>query len=459
MGFDLKRLIAARNGEQTSLGEAYINPQFVKVLKTLGFDTKFDRGEGAYLFDGKGEKYLDFICGYGVHNVGRNHPLVIQALKDALELNLANLVQMDAPLLAGLLAEKLVELAPDGLQKVFFTNSGTEAVEGALKLARGATGREKFIYTHHGFHGLTLGALSVNGCREFRDSYGDLLLGEEIPFNDVAALEQALKGRDVAAFILEPIQGKGLAVANDDYLRSAQEICHCYGSLLIVDEVQTGLGRTGKMFASEHWQVTPDLMTLAKGLSGGLVPVGAILMREEIYEKNFTNMEKCMVHSSTFGQNSLAMACGLATLEVLVEEELALAAAHWGEVLQARLEKLGSEYEMFEGVRGKGLMLGVQFKQPKSMKLKVAWKAIHAAHQGMFGQLLAMPLMAKHRILTQVSGHNMDSLKIMPALIIGEAEVDQFCVAFEQVLADCHQFPGGVWETGMAMAKRALRSG
>lgn len=458
VAFDLKGLIAARREENVSLHEAFLNPQFAKVLKTLAFDKNFVRGQGAYLFDSDGEPYLDFISGYGVHNLGRNHPVLVQALKTALDLDLPHMVQMDAPLLAGLLAERLVAVTPPSLSKVFFTNSGTEAVEAALKLSRAATGRREFAYAHHGFHGLTLGALSANGCEEFRKPYEPLLPGVEVPFNDLEALEAVLKKKRTAAFIVEPVQGKGLAVADDDYLPGAQQLCRRYGTLFIVDEVQTGFGRTGKWFALDHWGVEPDLITVAKSLSGGLVPVGAVLMSDAVYGANFSSMEKCVIHSSTFGKNPLAMICGLAVLEVLEREDLPATAARLGDQLRRCLEEIGSRFEMFQEVRGRGLMLAVQFQQPKSMKLKMAWKAIHAAHAGMFGQLLTMPLMEKHRILTQVSGHHLDSLKVMPPLIIGEKEINIFCTAFEAVLGDCHEISSGIWETGLALAKRALGS-
>ncbi len=457
MTFDLQSLLEARWGENYALHAQHLNPQLVRVLQTIGYDKVYRRGEGAYLYDDQGQAYLDFLAGYGVYNVGRNHPVVKQAVKDAIDMDLSNMVQMDCALLAGVLAEKLVALTPERLQKVFFTNSGTEAVEGALKLARGATGRTRIVYTDHAFHGLSLGSLSANGCAEFREGFGELLTGTQIPFNDLAALEKELSAKDVAAFIVEPIQGKGVHVPADDYLSGVQALCRKYGSLFILDEVQTGLGRTGKMFAGEHWGIEPDLMTVAKALSGGLVPVGAILMSDFVYKRVFSSMERCVVHSTTFGRNQLAMVAGLATLSVLEEEKIIQnAAQRGGEILNRLREQLAS-YEMFADVRGKGLMLAIEFKAPKSLKLKVAWKAIHAANGGLFGQMLTVPLMEKHRILTQVAGHNMDVIKLLPTLVLGDAEVELFCQAFEQVVADCHRVPGAAWEVGMGLAKKALK--
>jgi len=457
MPFDLKSLIQSRWGENYELHERYVNPQLARVQQTIGFDKIYQESRGAYLYDEQGQAYLDFISGYGVFNVGRNHPTIKQAIDDALSLDLPNMVQMDCALLAGLLAEKLVALTPERLQKVFFTSSGTEAVEGALKLARGATGRDRIVYADHAFHGLTLGALSANGNDEFRSGFGTLLRATAVPFNDLEALELELAAGDVAAFIIEPIQGKGVHVSQDHYLKEAQRLCRRYGSLLVVDEIQTGLGRTGKMFACEHWDIEPDIMMIAKGLSGGLVPVGAILMSDAVYQGVFSGMERCVVHSTTFGRNQLAMAAGLATLSVLVEEQIVENAARQGEVLKSRLAEISARYEMCDEVRGKGLMLAVSFKEPKSLKLKVGWKAIHAANASLFGQMLVVPLMEKHRILSQVAGHKLDVIKLLPTLVIGAEEVDCFSQAFEDVVAACHRFPGGAWEVGFGLAKRAMR--
>ena len=457
MSFDLKKLLNERWGENYELHTQYVNPQLARVQQTIGFDKIYRKGEGAYLYDDEGNAYLDFLSGYGVFNVGRNHPTIKKALDDALSLDLPNMVQMDCALLAGLLAEKLVALSPERLQKVFFTNSGTEAVEGALKFARGATGRHRIVHTDHAFHGLTLGALSANGNGEFRGNFGDLLPATEVPFNDLEALELELAQKDVAAFIVEPIQGKGVQIAKNGYLKEVEMLCRKYGTLFILDEVQTGFGGTGKMFACEHWGTEPDIMTVAKGLSGGLIPVGAILMSDAVYKGVFTGMEKCVVHSTTFGRNQLAMAVGLATLAVLVEENIIENAAIRGAELKQGLIDIGSRYEMCGEVRGKGLMLAVSFQEPKSLKLKIGWKAIHAANKSLFGHLLVVPLMEKHHILSEVAGHNMDVVKLLPTLVIGAKEIALFCKAFEEVVADCHRFPGGAWDVGFGLAKKALK--
>ncbi|MDO8461877.1 MAG: aspartate aminotransferase family protein [Deltaproteobacteria bacterium] len=457
MPFSLKELLANRVTENHQLFEKYVNPQFVRVLRTIGFDKTYTRAEGCYLYDDQGEAYLDFLAGYGAFNIGRNHPAIKNVIREALELNLPSLVQMDAPALAGLLAEKLISLVPH-LDTVFFTNSGTEANEGALKFARGATGREKILHLDHSFHGLTLGCLSAMGNAEFRDGFGSLLPSQAIPMNDLETLEKALSRRDVAAFIVEAIQGKGVHLPADNFLPEAQKLCRKYGTLFIMDEVQTGLGRTGRWFAFQHWDLEPDIVTIAKSLSGGFIPVGAILYRREIYKKIFSQMDRCVVHSNTFGKNSLAMAVGLATLQILEEEKLIENAKRRGDEIARGLRPLINKYEMVKEVRHKGLMMAIEFGPPRSLKLKVAWKMIHAANKGLFGQMIVVPLMQHHKILTQVAGHNVDIVKILPPLMIGDAEVQKFVSAFEEVVANCHEFPGAAWEVGYTLAKQALKS-
>ncbi len=457
MPFDIKRLLEERWGENYALHERHVNPQFVKVLRTIGFDRVYKRAEGQYLYDAEGQRTLDLLSGYGVFAIGRNHPKIKQVIRDLLDLDLSSMVQMDCSLLSGLLAEKLTSLTPNHLDTVFFTNSGTEAVEGAIKLSRGATGRSRIVYLDHAFHGLTLGSLSANGNREFRDGFGDLLEGDCIPMNDLEALERTLRKKDVAAFVFEAIQGKGVHISDDSFLPEAQKLCRKYGTLMVADEVQTGLGRTGKWFAFEHWNLEPDLLCIAKALSGGLVPAGAILMRRDVYKKTFSRMDRCVVHSNTFGKNTLAMGCGLASLQIIEEEKLVEKSAKMGDLFRARIHQTCKDFEMFKEVRGRGLMIGIEFKQPSSLKLKAAWKMIHAANKGLFGQMIVVPLMSKHRMLTQVAGHDIDLVKLLPPLVITNDDIGDFCRALGDVVGDCHKFPGGAWEVGMQLAKNALR--
>jgi acetylornithine/succinyldiaminopimelate/putrescine aminotransferase len=458
MTFDLRALVTERRGEDFRLHSAHLNPQMVKVLRTIGFDRFYERGEGCYLFDRDGSRYLDFLAGFGVFGLGRSHPVVKQALHDAVDADFANLVQMDCSLLSGLLAEALLERVPAGIDRCFFTNSGAEAVEGAIKFARRATGRTRIVYCDHAFHGLTNGALSVNGGREFRDGFGPLLPGcVEVPFGDADALEAELASGDVAAFIVEPIQGKGVHLAPEGYLARAREACSRHGALLVIDEVQTGLGRTGRFLALEHWEAQPDMITVAKALSGGYVPVGALLTRADIFDRVFDHMERAVVHSSTFGENDLAMVAGLATLRVLDDEHLVERADATGEAFMSALEPLVEKFELVRAVRGKGLMIGIEFGEPRSLKLRSGWRMMERLRPGLFTQMIVVPMLHRHRILTQVAGDNMNILKILPPLVAGQEEVDLFVDAFQDVVADAHRYPGLAWDFGRTVAKSALK--
>lgn len=459
MPFDLKALLDQRQGENYSLHEQFINPTFAKVLQIIGFDRIYTHGKGNYLYDKAGNEYLDLIGGYGVFNVGRNHPTVSAVIKQFLDLDYPNLVKMDGPLIAGLLAEKLVKKMPSsGLDMVFFGNSGTEAVETALKFSRAASGRFKTVFSDHAFHGLTYGALSVNGDEHFREGFGPLLPGcVKIPFNDLDALEQELSKKDVGGFIVEPIQGKGVYVPSDNYLKEAERLCRKYGTYFIVDEVQSGMGRTGRFLAYEHWGVEPDLVLISKSLSGGQVPISAVIGRKDIFSKVFSRLDRCVVHSTTFSQNALAMACGLAALHILEEEKLTENADRLGTHLMKELEARKDRFELLKEVRGKGFLIGIEFGSPKSLKLRIAWELLHKADAGLFSQAIIMPLLEDHHILTQVAGHNMDVIKLLPPLTLTEADVARFLSAFDDVVASCHRFPGPVWNVGSRLAKHAFR--
>src|ERR1700741_3511899 len=460
MSFDLKNLVTARMGENYELHSRHLNPKLVEVLRITGFDKVYVRAEGAYLYDAAGNAYLDFLSGYSVFNIGRNHHVVKQAIRDVLELDLPNMVQMDCSLLSGLLAEALVKRTPPHLDSVFFCNSGTEAMEGALKFARAATGRKRAVSLASAFHGLSLGSLSLMGCESFTEGFGPLMEGFDtrVALDDIVELDRQLRARDVAAFVIETVQGKGCQTPKSDFFIRAQELCRKYGTLLISDEVQTGLGRTGKMFGFQHWNLEPDIITLAKTMSGGYVPCGAIVTRRDIYQKTFSRMDRCVVHSTTFGRNNLAMACGLAALEVIDNENLIENSAKMGALLMEKVEALKSKHSFIKEVRGKGLMIGIEFHEPSEFKLKMAWKLLHKIDKVLFAQMIVTQMLSKHRILTQVAGHAMDVMKILPPLIIGEKEIDMFVNALDEVLAECHKFPGPMWELGNNFVRAALGS-
>jgi ornithine--oxo-acid transaminase len=430
----LRELLEERSGEDYELYARGINPQFVRVLRTIGFDRVWTRGEGQYLYDEDGTRFLDLLGGFGMFNVGRNNPRVRAALVEALELETPGSVQLGVSLLPGLLAEELLKRTPDRLARVLFTNSGTEAVEAALKLGRAATGRARVVSAVHGFHGLTLGSLSANGGPHFVERFGPLLPGfSQVPFGDLDALEQELRSEDVALFLVEPVQGHGVYLPPDGYLTAAQQLCRSYGTLFAVDEVQTGLGRTGRLFAFEHWGLEPDLVTVAKSLSGGYVPVGALLMSQRVYDGVFDSLEHSVSHGSTFAPNDLAMAAGLATLRELDEDQLVEHTARLGDVLLERTRSLAEAHDVVREVRGLGLMWAMEFAEPESGSL--SWRVLERMQTGLFAQLVVVPLFTKHHILSQVAGHDLPVLKGLPPLVLSEEDIDDLVTALDDVIA------------------------
>ncbi|MZF84647.1 aspartate aminotransferase family protein [Streptomyces sp. SID5643] len=453
--FDLGKLLAERGAERYELHTRHLNHQLPRMLHTIGFDKVYERAEGAYFYDADGNDYLDMLAGFGVMGLGRHHPVVRKALHDVLDAQLADLTRFDCQPLPGLLAEKLLAHSPH-LDRVFFGNSGTEAVEGALKFARFVTGRPRILYCAHAFHGLTTGSLSVNGESGFRDGFAPLLPDTAVPLGDLDALERELKKGDVAALIVEPIQGKGVLEGPPGWLRAAQELLHRRGALLIADEVQTGLGRTGDFYAYQHEDgVEPDLVCVAKALSGGYVPVGATIGKDWIFKKVYSSMDRVLVHSASFGSNAQAMAAGLAVLSVMENEQIVANVRATGEQLRSRLAALTDRYEMLAEVRGRGLMIGIEFGRPRSLKLRSRWAMLQAARKGLFAQMVVVPLLQRHRILTQVSGDHMEVIKLIPPLIIGEREVDRFLDAFTAVMDDAHN-GGLVWDFGKTLVKQAV---
>jgi ornithine--oxo-acid transaminase len=458
MSLDIASLFADREAERFAMHTRHLNEQMVRVLKTIGYDVGFCKGRGQYLYDRNGAEYLDLLSGFGVFALGRNHPAVRDALKSVLEAELPNLVQMDVSALAGVLAERLLAYMPH-LDKVFFANSGAEAVEAAIKFARAATRRTGIVYCEHAFHGLSYGALSLNGDAVFRTGFEPLLPDcTGIPFNDLAALEKALAARQVAAFIVEPIQGKGVNLPSDDYLKGALDLCRRHGTLFVADEIQTGIGRTGRFLAVEHWGIEPDMVLLAKSLSGGHVPVGAVLTRKWVFDKVFNRMDRAVVHGSTFSKNDLAMAAGIASLEVLKSEGLIENAARTGERLLRGIAEMIGRYELLKDVRGKGLMIGVEFGPPRSFKLKASWNLLEAANKGLFCQLITIPLFKEHRILTQVAGHGSHTVKLLPPLVLSDRDCAWIERSFDAVIADSHKVPGAVWSLGKTLVDHAMRA-
>ncbi len=459
MSFSIADLFNQHFDEKFDLHEHYLNNQMVRVLRTIGYDRNYKKAVGQYLYDDNNNEYLDLLSGFGVFAVGRNHPTVIEALQETLAMELPNLVQMDVSLLSGLLAKDILATCPDNLTKMFFSNSGTEAVEAAIKFARYTTKRQRIVHCEHAFHGLTLGSLSLNGEEIFREGFGPLLPNcAAVPFNDLEALEKELSSNDVAAFIVEPIQGKGVNLPDDNYLPEVERLCKKYGTLFVADEIQTGIGRTGKFWAIDHWNVKPDMILMAKALSGGFVPVGGVAMTAKIMDTVFNRMDRAVVHGSTFSKNNMAMAAGLATLEVMRAENLVENSAKIGEDIISSINTGKGKYEFLKEARGKGLMIAVEFQAPKSLGLKAAWAMLEAANKGLFCQMITIPLFKEHRILSQVAGHGMNVVKLLPPLNLTQKDRDWIVSSMDKTIADTHNVTGSIWTLGKNLASHALKN-
>ncbi len=413
-----------------------------------------DGGEGAHLIDAEGHRYLDLFGGYGVFAIGRNHPEAIAAIEEVMEARAGNLPQLGVTLLSGVLAEQLLARAPASVAAMVPANSGTEAVEAAMKIARAATGRGRVLYAEHAFHGLTLGSLSLCGDDHFRDGFGPLLPDcDPVPFGDLDALERKLARGDVAAFVVEPVQGKGVNLPPEGYLVGAQERCRAAGALFVCDEVQTGFGRTGSFFALEHWDLQPDIVTVAKALSGGLVPIGAVLVSRAAFDRVFDGMERAVRHGSTFGGNDLAAAAGLATLRVLEQEGLVERAERMGALLLELTRPLIERHAIVRDVRGLGLMWAIELGPPEGQVARATWNALERAQPGLFSQLITVPLFHEHRIFCQVAGHRMNVIKALPPLVIEESEIRRFAAALETVVAAAERMPTALTRFGARMAR------
>ncbi|MGB9858663.1 MAG: aspartate aminotransferase family protein [Moorellaceae bacterium] len=413
----------------------YINPGLVGLLSLLDFDKQFVRAEGVYVWDKEGRRYLDFLGGYGALNLGHNPPEVLAALEEVRQR--PNLLQASLNPLAAALAHNLAEITPGDLSRVFFCNSGTEAVEGALKLARAATGRSKIIYCENSFHGKSFGSLSVTGRSKYQKPFAPLLPGcEPVPFNDGAALQQKLAKGDVAAFIVEPIQGEGgVIVPEDGYLAEARELCDKYGSLLIIDEIQTGFGRTGYLFACEHEGIVPDIMCLAKSLGGGVIPLGAYITRPAIWERAYGGPDRCLLHTSTFGGNTLAMAAGLAAVQSIVNNDLAGQAREKGRFFLERLSRLKEKSPLLKEVRGRGLLVGLEFNQPSGSLLdRLTLGKLSELSQEYLGSLVAGELMNKYQIITAYTLNNPNVIRLEPPLTVGYEDLEKVARALEEIL-------------------------
>ncbi len=399
----------------------YHNPSLARLLKLSGFDTIEWEAEGTRVRDIRGKEYIDCLGGYGVFALGHRHPKVVQAVKAQLDrMPLSSKVFFSKPLAD--LCTKLAKLTPGDLQFSFLANSGTEAVEGALKLARLSTGKREVIHADNAFHGKTLGALSASGRPQYKTPFEPLLPDfVQVPFGDVNAIEQAMNDQ-TAAIILEPIQGEGgICVPPPQYLPKIRELCTEKKVLLVLDEVQTGLGRTGQWFACQHFNVVPDILVLAKALGGGVMPIGAFVGTKEVWEAFKANP---LIHTSTFGGNPLACAAALATLEVMEEENLPAKALERGKFLAHELRQLAKSFpDIIKEVRGLGLLLGIELTEAK------------------YGGYL-IPEMARKGVLVAYTLNQPKVIRLEPPLIITEEEIKMVVGALQATLEKTRIFFG-----------------
>ena len=434
----------------------HVNPRWTALLNLLQMNVKYERCFGSELFTADGRRILDYLSGYCVHNIGHNHPYVIRALKEEMERCGPAMLQSHVPKLAGELARRLCDLAGGRLNKVFFGSSGSEGVEAAIKFSRAATRRAGLLSAKSSFHGLTTGALSLMTDQFWRSGFEPLLQdAAAVPFGDLAALERELSTERFAAFIVEPLQSEaGIHIAPTGYLQSAQELCRRTGTLFVLDEVQTGMFRTGPFLAAHHSGVNPDLVVLAKALSGGLVPVSATLMTDAVYESVYSSLRRAIVHTSTFSENSLSMRAGLATLDVLEKQSLGPRASALGDMLRTRLREALASFEMVKDVRGLGMLSGIEFQSPSKLALKIAFGSFGAVHPAMFGQIVVMHMFREKGILTQICGNNFMVLKVAPPLVVTEDEVDEFVASVRDVVHRMHTSQT-FWSEALGLAKRA----
>jgi ornithine--oxo-acid transaminase len=447
-----------RHTESLELAARHLDPSLVDMLSIIGFDRSYTNAAGSNLYDAEGRAYLDFHTGEGFASVGHNHPAIRQALQATLAAGLCDGVQIHFSPLAGMLAEELTARLPAGLEAVFFANSGAEAVDSAMKFARAATGRPRLLACQSGFHGISLGPLSLVGDEFFKEGFGPLLPGcSTIPFGDLDRLERELRSERVAAFIVEPIQGRTVALPAEGYLREAQALCRRFGTLFVLDEIQTGLGRTGRWFALEHWDLEPDFVLVGKALSGGYMPVAAMVTRREIHDRAVGTLERSYIHQSTYGRNQLAMAAGLATLRLIERDGLVGRAAELGETLRRGLVELQARHELIGDVRGSGMMLGFELGPPASPLARLSWEFIHRASEGLFPQLIVIPLHREHGIITMAAGKN-DVIKLLPPLTLAERDAQRFLEALDAVLTDSRQAHGKNWRVISDIGKATLRT-
>lgn len=462
MLFSVDDVFQMDRAEVRRLYSEYVNPGFISLLRVLDFDKRFVRAQGVQVWDQEGNEYLDFLGGYGSLNLGHNPPEVLSVLEKVQQKTPPNILQAFPNAAAAALAHNLAQVAPGELKRCFFANSGAEAVEASLKMARAATGKSVILYCEGSFHGKTFGALSVTGRDKYRKPFQPLLPDcHMVPFGDTGALEARLRSGDVAAFIVEPIQGEGgVKVPPEGYLKAAEELCHKYGALLIVDEIQTGFGRTGKLFACEHEGVEPDIMCLSKSLGGGVMPIGVCMATEKVWNAAYGGLDRCLLHTSTFGGNTLACLAGIAALNAIVSRKLWENAAELGAYTLNRLKAITAEYQVVKEVRGRGLLIGIEFQQPaRGLLDKLTAGMINKAAEEYVGAMVAGELLNRHRIITAFTLNNPNVIRLEPPLVVTKEQIDTMLRAVEEVFSERRNFLGLALSAARTVASQLFKGG
>jgi ornithine--oxo-acid transaminase len=460
--FDVAALLEAARGRAARSYPAHLNPAYATMVETLGFHREYVRGEGPYLWEAGGRQVLDCLAGYGAIAIGRNHPVVVDALRQCLDLAIPAWVRWELNPLAAEAAGRLKRCCGGAVEHVFFTNSGTEGIEAAIKFARRHTGRPGLVAWSDSFHGLTCGALALNGNEELRRGFEPLVPeAHVVEFGDLAAVERLFDSGTIAAMVVEPVQGKTLRALDPATYRDLHALCRSEGVLLVADEVQTGGGRTGRFLASHLADVSPDIVVLSKALCGGFVPVGAVLVRSDVWRSTFSSMERAIVHSSTFHEGPMAMVALMATLHVIESEELMGRARTLGAMLADRLRAACAEISCVREVRGTGLMVGIEIdpdRVPNLSKVPLIGSSVGSWTTPLIGQGAVMTLLRDHAVLAQTTGARRPFLKLLPPMVIRESDVDWIANACSATLRTLGV--GGIFPSlGRVAANGVIRVG
>jgi putrescine aminotransferase len=434
----------------------HVNPAFVKMLGAFGYGRVFVRARGTRLWDDQGREYLDFLAGFGSVNLGHNPPRLIAKLREILGEDAVNLVHVGPQVYAGDLAEMLAARAGP-LSMVMFSNSGAEAVEAGLKLARGVSGRG-FVFCRGGFHGTNLGTLSVMGSARLRKPFEPLLPEcHEIPFGDLGELEGKLKKHKIAAFLVEPILGEGgVCMPPRGYLKKARELCQRYGALLVLDEVQTGLGRTGTFFAYQAEDFVPDVLVLGKALGGSMAAISATLTRPDLHRQVFGSMDTFDLHGSTFSGNAFACRAAMETLAILDDEELVAASARQGKRLIAGLRDKLAGHPLVRSIRGRGLLVGVELGPTETGFMnRLLPGVVEEVSRRVFGQWLSLRLLERG-ILAQPASQQWNVLKLEPPLTVTDEEIDRVVTEIGEILGEYRDLGALLRDAGERLGKQAL---